>query len=150
MATKVGKVKPEDINLLRINVLNVNVNATKEYIDKPVKAYKVSIKSAYDIGLNKTENACRFHIHFNFTGENQEKKEIGLQADISIEYHFKIEKLESFIDKEDKLELALAASLMHISYSTSRGIILEKTQSTYFKGIILPVIDSTKILINEQ
>ena len=150
MATKIGKVNPEDIKLIRINVLNVNVQATKEYIDKPVQADGIANKYGFEIGLNKKEDACRIRLYFNFTAENQEKKEIGLQAEIAIEYHFKIENLESHLNKEDKLDLALAASLMNISYSTSRGIILEKTQSSYFKGIILPVIDSTKILTNEQ
>lgn len=150
MATKVGTVKPEDIKLIRINVLNVNIQASKEYIDQPVQVFGVAIKTGYDLALNKKEEGCRLRLYFNFMAEGQENKEIGLQAEISIEYHYKVEKLVSHLDKDDKLELALAASLMHIAYSTSRGIILEKTQSTYFKGIILPVINSTKILINEQ
>jgi len=54
--------------------------------------------------------------------------------------------MDKYIDEKQRLDLSVAASLINISYSTSRGIILEKTQNTFFHGIILPVVDSTKLL----
>jgi len=44
----------------------------------------------------------------------------------------------------------LAATLLGIAYSTSRGIIVEKTQNTFLGGIILPCIDPYKVLMEEE
>ena len=146
MATKVGNLVPEDITLLRVNVLNVNIRATKEYMDKPVKHEGLEMKTGSDIALNVSEDACRFRLFFVFDAVNDPKKEIGLKAEIGLEYHFKVREMNRFIDKDQRLALSVAASLINIAYSTSRGIILAKTQNTFFHGIILPVVDSTKLL----
>jgi len=150
MATKVGNLVPEDITLLRVNVLNVNIQATKEYMDKPVKHEGLEMKTGSDIALNLEENACRIRLFFGFKAVSEQEKDIGLDADIGLEYHFKVKELKRFTDKDQRLGLSVAASLINIAYSTSRGIILEKTQNTYFHGIIIPVVDSTKILPHAQ
>ncbi len=146
MATKVGNLVPEDITLLRVNVLNVNISATNEYMDKPVKHEGLEMKTGSDIALNLEENACRIRLFFVFDVVNDQKREVGLKAEIGLEYHFKVREINRFIDKDQRLALSVAASLINIAYSTSRGIILEKTQNTFFHGIILPVVDSTKLL----
>jgi len=146
MATKVGNLVPEDITLLRVNVLNVNIHATKEYMDNTVKYDGLEMKTGSDIALNIEENGCRIRLFFAFDSVNDQKKEVGLKAEIGLEYHFKVKEMSRFIDKSQRLALSVAASLINISYSTSRGIILEKTQNTFFHGIILPVVDSTKLL----
>ncbi len=150
MATKVGNLVPEDITLLRVNILNVNIHATKEYMDKPVKHEGLEMKTGYDIALNISENACRIRLFFAFDAVNDQKKVVGLKAEIGLEYHFKVREMNRFIDKDQRLSLSVAASLINIAYSTSRGIILEKTQNTYFHGIIIPVVNSTKLLPNAQ
>ena len=146
MATKVGNLVPEDITLLRVNVLNVNIHATKEFMNKPVKHEGLEMKTGSDIALNISENACRIRLFFVFDAVNDQKNEVGLKAEIGLEYHFKVREMNRFIDKDQRLALSVAASLINIAYSTSRGIILEKTQNTFFYGIILPVVDSTKLL----
>jgi len=146
MATKVGNLVPEDITLLRVNVLNVNIHATKEFMNKPVKHEGLEMKTGSDIALNISENACRIRLFFVFDAVNDQKNEVGLKAEIGLEYHFKVREMNRFIDKDQRLALSVAASLINIAYSTSRGIILEKTQNTFFHGIILPVVDSTKLL----
>ncbi len=146
MATKVGNIVPEDITLLRVNILNINIRTSKEYMDNPVKHEGMEMKTGSDIALNTTENACRVRLFFVFDAVNDKKEETGLKAEIGLEYHFKVREINRFVDKDQRLGLSVAASLMNISYSTSRGIILEKTQNTFFHGIILPVVDSTKLL----
>jgi len=150
MATKAGNLVPEDITLLRVNVLNVYIHATKEYMDKPVKHEGLEVKTGSDIALNLEENACRIRLFFTFEAVSEPEKPIGLHAEIGLEYHFKVKELKKFIDKDQRLDLSVAASLINIAYSTSRGIILEKTQNTFFHGIILPVVDSTKLLPHAQ
>lgn len=42
----------------------------------------------------------------------------------------------------------LITTILSISYSTSRGIILEKLKNTFWKDLILPIISPTKLLQN--
>ena len=82
-----------------------------------------------------------------------ENEKLELEAEIGIEFHFKIENFKQFLKEskdETQVSLDIAASLMAIAYSTSRGMILEKTQNTYFNGIIIPVIDATKFLLKDE
>jgi hypothetical protein len=44
------------------------------------------------------------------------------------------------------IEEAIGATIAGISYSTSRGIVLERTLGTDFGGIILPVIDPAELI----
>ena len=150
MATKVGNVVPEDITLLRVNVLNVNIQPSKDYMDNPIEITGLKTETGSEVALNIKENASRIRLFFAFSAVGESEKELGLEAKIGLEYHFKVKDIEKFVDKEEKMELSLAASLINIAYSTSRGIILEKTQNTYFHGIIIPVVDSTKILPHAQ
>jgi hypothetical protein len=40
----------------------------------------------------------------------------------------------------------LAATVLGIAYSTARGIVVERTQGTFFNGAILPVINPSSLL----
>jgi len=148
MATKVGNLKPEDITLLNVNVLNVNIEASEDYMNNPVKIEGLKIKTGSEIALNVENQASRIRLYFDFNANNNgdEEKKIGLSANIGLEFHFHVKDMDKYIDEKQRLDLSVAASLINISYSTSRGIILEKTQNTFFHGIILPVVDSTKLL----
>lgn len=44
------------------------------------------------------------------------------------------------------MDSILGTTLMGIVYSTARGIILERTQGTFFNGVILPVINPNKLI----
>lgn len=46
-----------------------------------------------------------------------------------------------------QIDAALGATLLGTAYSTARGIIFERTRGTYFDGVILPVIDPFKVLL---
>jgi hypothetical protein len=38
---------------------------------------------------------------------------------------------------------------MGIAFSTARGIVFDRTQGTFFGGVILPVIDPKKLIVEE-
>ena len=50
-------------------------------------------------------------------------------------------------NKEDyTIDSQLGATIAGISYSTARGIVLERTNGTYFNGVILPVLNPRELL----
>ncbi|GAH33667.1 unnamed protein product [marine sediment metagenome] len=91
---------------------------------------------------------------------SQNDKELGLNGEYGIEFLFEIDNFEEFIEKNDEekhtdgtndqedsmVSGVLGGTLMGIVYSTARGMILERTQGTYFKGVILPVINPNDLI----
>ncbi len=151
MAHKIGNVNPDDINLLKVNLLKLDVDASEKYINSPLESSGLKIEMGHNIAFDFNGNAARYRLFFNFISVNDDQEDIGLSAEIALEFHFKIDNIQHYVEtkkNQKNVGLPLAASLMNISYATSRGIILEKTQNTFFNGIILPIIDSTKFLLD--
>lgn len=144
---------PENIHLLKVNVIKYELNTSEAFLNAPQSI------DGYEFGLDKEiahdfdKGMARYRLHFYFKGMNVDREDVGLECSIGIEFNFKIDHFESYLQKEDgqdKIDLNLGASLMAIAYSTARGIILEKTQNTFFKGILIPVIDPKKFLLTEE
>ena len=94
---------------------------------------------------------ARFRLFITVNGmDEQQNKPLGLKVDYGIEYHFKVDNFQDMLhqtpDGDIEIDQELGVTLLSIAYSTSRGIILERTQGTFFEGVILPVIDPFKVL----
>lgn len=153
MAEKIINVVPEEIHLVQVNVIKSNINAEERYIDDPIDPDGMTIELGKEIAYNFEEGGARYRLYFKFEGLSKDDNLIGLNGDIGIEFHFVIDEFDKHVKRTKKgneLSLDLCASMMAIAYSTSRGIILERTQNTFFKGVILPVVDSTKFLLEEE
>lgn len=143
----------ENITVLRVVIMEFNLETSKDYSNNPTEPNRFDFSLGKEIAHNFEEGMARYRVHFDFKALNDSDEDLGLKASFSLEFHFKINDFASFIKEVDgkiKVDINLASSLMAIAYSTSRGIILEKTQNSYFNGIILPVIDPTKFLLKEE
>ena len=155
MAKNNPSVSPKDIQLQKVNVLQFKIEASEKYIQKPLKPKNINFELGKEIAHNLEKGVARYRLFFNCKAENSKNKSIGLEANIGLEFHFAIEDFNRFIIKHKngtvQIHLSIITNLMNIAYATSRGIILEKTQNSYFNGIIIPIVDSTGYLIkNEQ
>lgn len=69
-------------------------------------------------------------------------------------YHFKIEKLNKFYQKNENdlpvFDGDFVATLLGISLSTARGILFEKLSRNGINNIILPVVSAQKLLKPDQ
>lgn len=153
MAEQITNVIPEKIHLTEIIVIKCNIDAEETYLNNPVEPGGIDLQMGKDIAHDFEEGAARYRLFFDCHAMDSKGKELGLTAEIGIEFHFVIDDFSDFIKEkkgEKHIDIEIGISLMSIAYSTSRGIVLEKTQSTYFQGIILPVIDSVKLLLEEE
>ena len=76
---------------------------------------------------------------------------MGIEGEYHIEFEYHVENLDDFVtggeSNESKVvENILGATIAGISYSTARGIILNRTQATNFNGVLLPVINPADLL----
>ena len=151
MAKSKSKIIPEKIHIEKINVIQCHINTGDSYLNNPIKWDNISIGIKKEDAYNFENKGCRFRLFFKCAAMIG-NKEVDLDAEIGIEFHFKIDNFEDFVTREgdhNKISMDLGATLLAIAFSTSRGILLEKTQNTYFRGIILPVVDPVAVLLDE-
>lgn len=152
MAKSKSKIIPEKIHIAQINVIDCQISTGNEYLNNPVKWDNIGISIRKEDAYNFENKGCRFRLFFKCVAVKKEI-ELDLTAEIGIEFHFMVENFEDFVTKDgehNKISLELGSTLLGIAFSTSRGIILEKTQNTYFRGIILPVVDPVAVLLDEH
>ncbi|MEQ9300969.1 MAG: hypothetical protein RIF33_20510 [Cyclobacteriaceae bacterium] len=73
----------------------------------------------------------------------------GATGEYLLEYSYIVENLSEFAEDEDGQKLvsaSLGATIAGISYSTARGIVLDRTQATDFNGVLLPIINPHRLL----
>ncbi len=142
-------VIPEKIHCRAIQLVDFSIQASDAYRDNPVKHDRLTFSIAKSIAHVPKENKARYRLYFLIEALDVQDQKVGLDASIGIEFHFEIENLtENILEADGQLQINanLAATLLGMAYSTSRGIILEKTQNTFLSGVILPCIDPYAIL----
>ncbi len=148
MSTQLSNVIPEKISIKSIVVFNCQIQAGELYLEQPVRWNKVNVHTKYEFSFNIEKKLSRLRLHMICnTFENEH--ELELTGEFGIEYFFEIENLDDLIfeeESENKIDARLMVTLISLGFSTSRGVVLEKTQNTFLKGIILPVIDPVELL----
>jgi len=139
-----SKIKPELISLESVVIYKSNIITSDEFLNKPVDISNILVQYAQDTAFNFDEKAARIRLNINLQGVDEKDIPLGLTAEYGIEFQFFVENFNDFVteaENQKTLNGQLGTILISIAYSTARGIILERTHNTYFKGAVLPVID---------
>lgn len=142
-------IQPDLISILSIKVFKAIQTTTDEYLDNPVKPDGVEIKIGQNTALNVEEKNIRIRVNIQLEATKNEIEPIGLYGEYGLEFQIHVENLEQFlVENEEKtlIDRKLGGTLSGIIFSTARGIIFERTSSTFFNGVLLPVIDPNLLL----
>lgn len=145
-----AKVDPSKIHLSGMRVLKAHFESQIEGLgNTQIANFNIGMKS--DSGFNLQENYHRIVIFLKIKAVNERGEIIDASAEYQIEYHFTIENLNDFVEYQDNGENftvspTIGATIAGIAYSTSRGIVFDRTQGTDFNGVILPVINPSHLL----
>jgi hypothetical protein len=155
MTTKSNaKIESEKLHLFAVKVFKACLDTEEHFRDNPKKVTEYLINTASDTSFSISEKRCRFRLFFKFSAIDDERNPVGLEAEFGIEFHFIIDNIEDFlihkVDDEVFIDSQLGVTLCGISYSTARGIIIEKMQGTYFDGVILPIVSPAKLLEDQR
>jgi hypothetical protein len=114
----------------------------------------------FDFGFEKEvvhhseAEQIRFRLVFPLSALDEQGGKLGINVEYGLEFHFRIENFSDFMKGDEygdiHLDVAMVATVLGMAYSIARGIIFERTRSTFFDGIIIPVIDSYEILLEGQ
>jgi hypothetical protein len=140
---------PEKISIQFIKAYKTLVIASEEFLTKPVKPHSIKVNFGQMSAFNFEKKKIRIRIDVILDGLNITGDDIGLHGEFGMEYHLHVKNLQDFVVEEmgqKKVSGMLGETLMGIVYSTSRGIILEKTQGTYFNGAIIPIISPRDLI----
>lgn len=100
---------------------------------------------AHKILHNLTVQRMKLELSLSFKN-NDNKEVLFLQTD----YHFQVDDLPIFYKTNDKnipvFFAPLIVTLLGISFSTSRGILVEKLNSVGIHNVVIPVVSPVKML----
>lgn len=142
-----GVVEPEKIHLLSINITNAQVNSSSS----DAAGWDELTLNMSSTTLFNEDYLCRLSLILDMEKVNEDGVKL-IKANFSIDFDFQIENImELIVVEEGTTKVVNAArelgmSLMAIAYSTTRGIVLTRTAGTVLNGLILPVVDTAKLL----
>lgn len=139
-------INPEKIHLENVDILKARINSEFEAWSDEADEFQFSV--SYNNGFNLQEKRVRCELEINVNKLSIEKKTIA-ESSFTISYVYRIEDFDTFVEEKEGgivFNVAMAATLAGISFSTGRGILLTRFQGTIFKDFILPVIDPKKML----
>ena len=156
MKKQVSKLVPEKIQILSVRIIKANLEASTDLLEKDIndniEGYSTNI--GHEMAHNDEDKMVRVRLFLTIEGvPKPESDPIKLSVDYGLEFHFRIENLDELCDNsngEHSMHHDLALTLFTMAYSTSRGIILERTQGTILGGVLLPVIDPMKVFKDSQ
>lgn len=142
-----AKIIPEQIHLLDIKTVQANLN-------RDVDSNLVATASEFDV---------RHAQHTQFDDENHrvavslliesdalgKKNKILGRGNFELFFLYQVDNLKDFLTEVKgvtKMDMVLAATLVGISFSTARGMLLTFTRNTIFEGLILPVVSPTSVI----
>lgn len=147
------QVQPDKIHFIGLKILKshfeTDLNSQQEL---EVSRFGAGLKS--ESGFNLEENSVRFRLFIKIKGFDGNQEPVNVTGEYLLEFQFIVENLNDFVsvntEAEDfSVDSMIGATLAGIAYSTTRGIILARTQSTDFKGVLLPVIDPHLLLTED-
>ena len=142
-------VRPELITILSVKIFRSTINTTDEYMNNPIKNEGVEILVEQNTAFNIEKKNIRIRLNIDLEARINKSEPIGLSGNFVLEFHIQVENLEQFIievDDKKLIDSQLGGTLNGIVYSTARGIIFERTATSAFRGVILPVIDPNLLL----
>jgi hypothetical protein len=145
------KIDPSKIIINCINIFKTNITADESYLSNPEDVKQTRVGLSQESRFNFENKVVSVKLNIILEAIDKDEKLMGVKGEFGIEFNLNIDNLELFLEQSSsdntiKVSGELGATIMGIVYSTARGIILEKTQNSFLRGTILPVINPASII----
>jgi len=136
----VNKISIRHVELIGFSISNLNEGVDKDDIE----GYR--FENISDSAFNLDVNMAKVELTINIEGLLEDNKSSGASGSFKFDFLFDVENLleltkEDGKEDEIKVEPILGMTLLGLSYSTARGIILTRSLGTSLEGVILPVVN---------
>jgi len=137
-------INADVLEYIYINPVNFKLKIDLE------QEFEVKFKIDYRWDLEKNQFAVVVGLLYLMETEN--KKHTILKTSIIIQYE--VEELQKHFDVRSNndfdMDIALETSLVSIAISTSRGILIERTNGTLLRNVILPIVQPTDFILSPK
>lgn len=144
-----SQITPEKISIFYVKVYKSNNYSTPEYLDKPIKPANIKVQLSQTSAFNHEEKNIRIRLEILLEGVDEQDKALGLHGEYGIEFQMHVDNFGDYVVKDNdeiKIDGQLGVTALSIAYSTARGIIIERSQSSLLSGVILPVVNPKDLL----
>lgn len=151
---KASAFDPEKIHLLHFKLLKGEVESSDEW--ESMELNKIDFNCKINLLFNESKKLIRSELDINLSlpintsNVITETKE-AYTAYFQLGFLFQVDNFEELSQNKEgnelDLDIKLLNSLLSITYSTSRGILLSRLQGTAFQKFILPIADPKKYLV---
>lgn len=144
MPEKSINIYPDKIKLLFIEEISVKID---DMANTKRDDFSLSINTAHLTGYNLEDKRFLFGLQLIFSANKQTTE---FECRFRYNFHFEIDNINEMYElnenKEPVFQELFVATLAGISYSTLRGIVLEKTGNSNWGALLLPVINPSDLL----
>lgn len=146
-----SKVSSEKITLTNVQMLEGSVKTSLEFRahGRQPEHYHFSLDREFLFNPEQSMVVVQLSIALSGLAEDGQSP-LGINAKYEYQFFFGIENMDDFISNDKVIHPQLVTTLLSIAYSTLRGIILERTSSTFLGAVILPVVSPLKLLKDEN
>lgn len=137
------------IHLQDIRILHSEISCEDHSLNCTERLDGYNIGIGQSTKLNVGHHRVQIILKISVVGIDNEKKPVGANGIFLMRYQFQVDNLEDLTTTQDdmiKVDRLLGITLLSIAYSTTRGLIFDRTQGTFLKSLVLPIIDPASIL----
>lgn len=142
------KFDPGKVSIIEIKFIKGQIDAPESYSSDTVKEYKIN--NTLELAFNITEKLAKSEYKVDIETISSNSNNIEAKGSFNIIFIFRIDNLEELakLTKDNLVDLdpALGNALVSITYSTARGLLINKVSGTPLEKFILPVIDPNTLI----
>lgn len=142
------KFDPGRVSIIEIKFIKGQIDAPESYSPDTVKEYKIN--NTLELAFNITEKLAKSEYKVDIETISSNSNNIEAKGSFHIIFIFRIDNLEELakLTKDNLVDLdpALGNALVSITYSTARGLLINKVSGTPLEKFILPVIDPNTLI----
>lgn len=143
-----GQFDPSKLSIIDIKFIKGQIDTPESFSAEAVKEYK--IQNTLELSFNIAEKLAKSEYNVSIETISQNPGNNEATGSFHLIFIFSIENLEVLakLNKDNLVELdpALGSALASLTYSTSRGLLINKVSGTALEKLILPVINPNELL----
>lgn len=140
-----GTVDPAKIALRKVKIVRATIDDSNSAVTVDIKGFRTDI--VLNTALNLEDKLVKTELELKIEADSETSFTAICSYNIHFTFHVdNIDELTRLENDALTLSKSLHGTLASISYSTARGMLLDRLQNTVFQDFILPVVSSNNLV----
>lgn len=148
MEEKKSESFPVNLKILSMKLVNFSIENLNEDTKKSLDKDRIVFEYGIDLSVDQIGKKVTSTNHINIFNDFEKSILLG---NISVAGEFSVINLDEIIKNfNNKIPLTFLSLFPNIVLSTARGILLAKTEGTFLEGVLIPIVDSSKLIAGQN